>query len=373
MRVIYIDPQSYSNTGLYDYSLLKNNSEHNIIFLGNSLYSCKSIDSVDFKPIFFYSKYKYSIIKLLSYCLSLLKSIYFILKFKPNIIHIEWIRVWVVDYYWLRLIALISNAKIVYKAHNVLPHDSGNKYVSRYNKYYHFVDIIICHTNISKDEIINRFGIAEEKITVIPHGIFDFNSGDSDSYKQLIKNKYSLDGQLVFSSLGEQSLYKGSDIIADVWSKTPELHDVSKYRLLIVGKNSKIDFSNINNIENVYIENRFILEEEFSAVLELSDVILLPYRTISQSGVLFSAIGCSIPVIVSNVGGLPEPLKVAEIGWNIGDPTFENLQNTLLSIARNSQVVYKKKQNLIEWNKVKSFYSWDNISKQTFELYKNII
>ena len=375
VKVFYVDPQSYNNLALYDYSLLVNNTSFDITFFGNSLYPYKNNKKIDFVALYGYSVCKNKFIKIFSYIYSCIKLILTVLIIRPKLIHIQWIKLWYVDYCFVWVIKLFSDIKILYTAHNVLPHETGNSQSTKYKKYYHLVDSIITHTQRSKDDLIKIFELPSDKISVIPHGVLDYNL-DHDlvlECKKKIQALYSLNNKLVFSVLGQQSSYKGSDIIAEVWAKTPLLHDYSKYRLLIFGKNLNIDFSVLEGIDNVFIEDRFVSDEEFNALLKITDVLILPYRAISQSGVLLSAINESVPILVSDVGGLTEPLSIGNIGWNMGSGTFENLQTILFDIVCKENDIYNKKANKIEWDKVKSYYAWNAISKKTFDLYKALI
>ena len=374
-KVFFVDPQSYNNLAVYDYSLLVNNSFFDITFYGNSYYAYKKDAKINFVSLYAYSGYKNKLKKILSYLYSSIRLMTIVLIVRPKLLHIQWIKVWFIDYYLLLFIKFWLNIKVIYTAHNVLPHESADREVKRFRKYYHLVDSIITHTQRSKSELIEMFDLSSDKISVIPHGLLNYALNDDlvSEYVIKIKEKYLLDHKLVFSVLGKQSYYKGSDIIADVWAKTPLLHDSSKYRLLILGKNNSIDFSELEGIDNIYIENRYISDEEFKAVLRVSDVLVMPYRTISQSGVLLSAINESVPVLVSDVGGLTEPLNIGDIGWDMGEGTFENLQNIMLDIVGRYNQIYHKEHNKKEWDKVKSWYAWDAISNKTFDLYKSLL
>lgn len=83
--------------------------------------------------------------------------------------------------------------------------------------------------------------------------------------------------------------------------------------------------------------------------LRLSNVISLPYSKISQSGVLFSAIENDIPMIVSDVGGLSEPLSIGNIGWILDEPTANNLYKEIHSIEQKPKII-KDKSDLIEFS-----------------------
>ena len=169
--------------------------------------------------------------------------------------------------------------------------------------------------------------------------------------------------------MGYQYDYKGSDIIAKAWEEYEELNQNKNIVLLIAGMNKGVDFSAIENFDNVIIDDRRIPNEEFHQILLDTDILLLPYKRISQSGILLSAISASIPVVVTKLGGLTEPFEVADIGWIIDNADAESLGKKLTYLANNVQEVREKKNNEKIWQAARDFYSWDEISQKTVDLY----
>ena len=86
----------------------------------------------------------------------------------------------------------------------------------------------------------------------------------------------------------------------------------------------------------------------------LTDVFLLPYKRISQSGILLSALELSIPFIVTNVGGLAEPLKIADVGWKIECCTPDAIAEVLMKLVENPYELKIKKEKTEDWERVKN-------------------
>lgn len=95
------------------------------------------------------------------------------------------------------------------------------------------------------------------------------------------------------------------------------LQNNSHILFIIAGKGDIITPKMMHGYNNVLVINNFIPSEQLEAIMRVTDVQLLPYRTISQSGVLLSTIDKEIPYIATDVGGLSEPLSIASIGWLI--------------------------------------------------------
>ena len=135
--------------------------------------------------------------------------------------------------------------------------------------------------------------------------------------------------------------------------------DINKYLSLI----NKYELNHLVTFIDEYVPN-----EEVSKYFSCSDVVVLPYKTASQSGVLQIAYHFDIPVVTTNVGGLSEyiddsstgiliesnnPIKLSEVLYN-------NLNNNYFEQFPDNIKEYKKK------------FSWEYFINGIYELVKNI-
>ena len=155
--------------------------------------------------------------------------------------------------------------------------------------------------------------------------------------------------------------------------KSHRLRSSSSIKLIIAGKAKDIDYSPLRDIDNVIIIDRYLCNEEYLAILRISDITLLPYREISQSGSLLTAISERKPIIVSHVGGLFQPLEIANIGWDIGEPTIENLEKKLIELIDNPEIIAKTTECNEPWDNIYKYYSWNKIGRQTINEYMNLL
>ena len=79
--------------------------------------------------------------------------------------------------------------------------------------------------------------------------------------------------------------------------------------------------------------NEFVPNEEVAKYYEVSDVVILPYRSATQSGILNVAYGFNKPVIVTDVGGLAEFVDDGKTGFvvepNSPEAIVESVENFL--------------------------------------------
>lgn len=370
MLIYYIDPQSYSNLSVYDHSLLKGIEGHDIVYFNSIKYDHEALTNARMRSMFRYNDMKNPLAKLLSYSVSMMKVAGYALRERPDVIHIQWFRAWIIDYLLVFFFHLLG-IKIVYTAHNVLPHTRHSWDMFIFSRYYKAVDAIIVHSERTRKEMLSLFSLPEKKVNVIRHGILESRYDEAAVAEFMGKLRTRLgisEDAIVFSCLGVQNKYKGIERVVEAWSKSEALHSANCH-LLFVGKNDGIDFSPVEKMPNVHIVCDRVSNEEFEAYLQMSSVVLLPYINISQSGVLFSALQSGVPVLVSDVGGLAEPLSCAKIGWCIGEPSVENIRKEMERLAENAEEVSAVRADKEAFAAVCKMYDWSEISKKTQALY----
>ena len=117
-------------------------------------------------------------------------------------------------------------------------------------------------------------------------------------------------GDRVLLFFGYVRKYKGLDILLE--SMKSLVQKDARYRLLVVGEfyDSPKEYTGFTESEglseSVHFINKFIPNEEVGRYYRLADVVVLPYRSATQSGILNVAYGFKKPVIVTDVGGLAE-------------------------------------------------------------------
>lgn len=364
-RVVIVDPNSYNNLSLYDKLLIENLPINDKYLICNYKYEYKSSSSFKLYRIYNYSN-NYLLIKALLYLIGQIRLILLLFRIKPNVIHFQWLKWPTLDFLFLIILKLLfRNCTYVFTAHNIVPHDSGLKFYRIFKKIYIQIDKIIVHDYSTKKEIVAYFNISESKIFVIPHGILDFSNND-----QSVNPKKNC---ITFSFLGHLSEYKGIDILVETWYKYQELHNNPNIKLVIAGKSSSksIDdkLKKLRIFENVYINQKLLTNEEFNNYLNISDVVILPYLSISQSGILLSSLGRRKAVIVSNVGGLVQPFNIGKVGWVLQENTPIELKNLIQYIFNNPQELELILNNNELWNDIERYYSWRNIGVETFNVY----
>lgn len=145
--------------------------------------------------------------------------------------------------------------------------------------------------------------------SVLPNFDCYTDAGNFDRKVEREKLGYE-ERDLVLLFFGYVRKYKGLDILIQSFKK---IHDRNKNaRLLIVGEFYQ-DPTNYHELvketgkeEYIKIINEFVPNEDVGKYYHASDLVILPYRSATQSAVLNVAYSFLKPVIVTRVGGLAE-------------------------------------------------------------------
>ncbi len=189
--------------------------------------------------------------------------------------------------------------------------------------------------------------------------IYDCYKNDDISEISKLKSQLGInkDDQVILF-FGYVRKYKGLDILLKAFPKI--LQKFPNTFLLIVGEfydNPDIYFKlieELNITERVKVINQFVPNEEVAKYYLSSDVIVLPYRSATQSGILNVAYGFNKPVIVTNVGGLAEFVIEGKTGFVIKpDSEDEIVKGYEKYLSKKDEVNFI--ENIIGYNRKNSF------------------
>jgi glycosyltransferase involved in cell wall biosynthesis len=325
---------------------------------------------------------KQKIKRILLYYLKLLKYAFFT---DSQVFHIIWLNKFIFfDRIILNIYYKFLGKKIIYTAHDInynrlIGNDNFINFFSLFWMY-RIVDKIIVHTRQMKNQITEDFKIPKEKVSVIPFGLNDVlpqTNITSEDSKKFLKVENFQKTMLFFGNIAP---YKGLEYLILALSKL--IYKYNDLKLIIAGR-VKINCGNYWKIIEDLIENKrldknivkrieFIPDREVEVYFKGADVLVLPYRNIFQSGLIFTAYRFGLPVIASDVGSLKDDIVPGKTGYvckndNPGDlaATIENyFQSDIyqnLKTARIELQAYASKK-----------YSWKRSGKMTFYLYNQV-
>lgn len=297
----------------------------------------------------------------------------FIIKSKIKVLHIQWLKYYMIEGVLFSLFARLIGKKVVYTAHDVIPHDKDtllNRLIFRL--IYKSQNVIIAHTMFIKQRLHDEFNVPKNKVYFIEHGVYNVLKNEDINLK-IARKKYNLKVEdFVILFFGRIAKYKGIDLIA---SSINNFSDENKsVKLLLAGevsKDYKIEFFEyFNNIDSTNIVTRFcfIDDEEVELLFKASNVTILPYKEASQSGVLFLSYAYGVPVIAPKLGGFPNYILHNKTGL-LYDPNdvsnFMDTVNTAIKVFNTSNSkINKSIENFAYEN-----FSWNSSCKQLSKIY----
>lgn len=215
-----------------------------------------------------------------------------------KIVHLHFFAFRLIDLLVLFL-AKIFNLKAVVTVHDVKSFSKeSNNYVEKLC--YRLIDGVIVHNQYSHDQIVKCHKLSCP-VSIIPHG----------NYLPFITKCQSIDISRKGISLlffGQIKEVKGVDLLLESLNILLQSKPDLDIRLTIAGKPWKSDLAKYtdiirkNGLDKI-VETRFeyVPDDEISALFENSDVVMLPYREIYQSGVVLLAMSYGRPVICSDL------------------------------------------------------------------------
>ena len=261
-----------------------------------------------------------------------------------------------------------TNTKIISLVDNIIPHEhhTGDMLLSNY-----FVRQIGGFVVMSKavENDLRKFD-KTKPIKFNPHPLYD-HFGTYVSRQEALKHLGLSEEYRYILFFGLIRNYKGLDILLeainndDIKSKKIKLivagefyADEEKYRKYI----SK------NNLEdNVIVRSEYIPDEEVKYYFGASDVVVQPYKTATQSGITQIAYHFEKPMIVTNVGGLPEIVPDGKCGYVV-EPNAQAVREAIIKFFNYSDYDYFAKN--IKFEKQK--YSWEQMVNTIISLYEEL-
>jgi D-inositol-3-phosphate glycosyltransferase len=305
---------------------------------------------------------------------------------KPKIFHILWNNKFeVFDRTLLTLWYRLLGKKIVLTAHNVNRgrRDAADTLANRVSLriQYRLANRIFVHTDKMKEELVQQFGVHEKKVIIIPFGI-----NDSIPKTQLLPNQAKeLLGigrnSKTMLFFGRITPYKGLEYLIGAFKGLARRSD--EYRLIVSGRVEKgceayweaIREQMREEVQNgrIVIRDEFIPDSETEIYFKAADALVLPYRNIFQSGVMFLAYSFGLPVLAADVGSLREDIVEGKTGFVFKPEDPADLARMIERYFASDLFaeLYVRRQGIRD-SAIKS-HSWDVVGEKTLRAYADLL
>lgn len=269
---------------------------------------------------------------------SAIATLRFLRKQRPEFMVLQWWSGTVLhSYLLLALICRALGTKLVIEFHEVLdPGEANHPWVARYVRniapwLYRCCHAFVVHSEFDRQLVSSRYGIDESALSIVPHAV-------DAHYQKGGRVRHAPEGVCNLLFFGLIRPVKGLDDLVDAFNSL-EPHEIDSYWLTIVGEvwedcEHIIERAKGSRYgDRISVVSRYVSDSEVDEYFGGADVVVLPYRQSSQSGVLHVAMGYGLPVVATRVGGLQETVE----GYEGGDLVEANAPGSLAGGIRRAR------------------------------------
>jgi glycosyltransferase involved in cell wall biosynthesis len=278
---------------------------------------------------------------------------------RADLVHYQWLTVQPLDV-WL----LPPRRPRVLTAHDVLPREPRRGQIAATRRLLGRMDAVVAHSHHGARRLREELDVDAERVRVIPHGAFDYLTRLPEE-RPLPPELAAVEGPVVLF-FGLLRPYKGLDVLVKAF------REVEDAELWVVGM-PRMDIEPLRRIAGprVRFVPRFVTDPEIPAYFRRADVVVLPYREIDQSGVLYTALAFGKPMVLSAVGGFVEVAEQHGAARLVppGDPAA--LASALSDLLADQSA--RRELGAAAARAAAGPYSWDRAAEGTMALYRELL
>lgn len=293
----------------------------------------------------------------------------FISKKRPEFIIIQWWHPFLAPMYigLMTVLRLMTHTKIFIMCHNTLPHEKFPcdkilfKIISRLSHG------LIFHSSQEEKKAKSLGNI--KKSICFPHPLYEQYAMYQYNAKAC-KTELKIDekGILFFGFIRE---YKGLkyliDALADIVIKIPDI------KLIIAGEffNNKEQYleqiKKLKLEKNIVVYDDYIPDNEVGKYFEAAELVVLPYTSATQSGIVATAYGFDRPVVVTDIEGLTEVVCKDKTGYIVPVEDSKALSTAIVDFYE-QQRFEEMSSNVREYKKLLSWEEFCNTLERELDI-----
>jgi glycosyltransferase involved in cell wall biosynthesis len=308
----------------------------------------------------------------IEYVADLLRLAFYCLLKRPTL-HIVWAFVLPADLLFLLFVRLIG-LQVVYTVHNPLPHDKEtrtNKLL--YGLLYGLTNELIFHCQATVDDCKAVIPLEGRKWSIIPCGVF-FADWEPVRREEARKKLGWPQDETIVVFVGHARPYKGLDILLRAIAA---MNTEQRVRLVV---SASFRFAHMEDFAELFdavrakvaldIYDEVPSDERFVHLTCGADLFVLPYRSGTASVSGMTAVRFGTPLIVTNVGALPEMLGEGLAEYVVEPCNVDALRDALERFLALDAAQRKDIGEALE-HRGREHFGWDNIARQTIAVYNS--
>lgn len=289
-----------------------------------------------------------------------------VIRYKPDIIHYNWLLIPFVDFVFIKIYKSLK-IKVVLTQHDYLQHHK-NRLRSFEKHALRSVDRIICLSEFVKTCLSS---IGCDNLRKIDHG----NSYESEISEMKKGIEISKHENIRILFVGAIKPYKGIELLLEAADELINRYNMKNLSFHIKGyanrSYAKEILEQINKLElkdYISFTPTFLSNEQLFMEIANCDCGIMPYLRATQSGLPYIYYSFGKPIIMSNVGGLPEQCneKIA-ILFN---PNVKELTKAIMLMVKR---IKNRQINQSDFTNFLMKYNWNKTVHKYIKLYKDLL
>jgi glycosyltransferase involved in cell wall biosynthesis len=222
-----------------------------------------------------------------------------------------------------------------------------------------------CHITVpsvvSFNRFIDKWEINQTKISIVYFSLFEI-------YNEYLKKEIPKSDNIILF-YGIINKYKGVEVLIDAMKKVISV--LPDLKLIIAG-NGRINCDLAALSKNFEIINRYITNEEIAELNQAATLVVCPYFSASQSGVVMTSYAFNNPILATKVGAIPEFVEDGKTGVLIDYSDADVLALKIIEIFNDKFKIEEFRANILDkYSKTEN--SWENIADTYYKLIQSAI
>lgn len=266
------------------------------------------------------------------------------------------------------LLLRLTGVRLAATAHVVTPHEPIRFQSVVYRRIHRWSQLIIAHSGFDRARLLEEFAVDPERAVVIPHGEYGFfeRGGEAVDPREARRSLGLEADEPVALFFGYIREYKGLDVLFEAWPAVSEA--LPEARLVIAGDPVNLPSERRDELrswaDRLGATHHFgyVPFSDVARYFAAADVLVMPYRHISQSGVLYLALSLDLPVVATRVGALTEMLTDGDSALLVESESTVELSAALQRVLADPEL----RQRLARGGReIAEQHSWPAIAERT--------
>lgn len=205
-------------------------------------------------------------------------------------------------------------------------------------------------------------------ISIVPNGVDDKRFFPAKNREE-IKAKFGLEGNIVLY-VSRMSYRKGPHVLLNAFSK------IEDATLVMAGSGEMLPFlkaqAKFLGIEDRVVFMGYVPDDVLPEVFRMADIFVLPSVSSEAFGiVVLEAMASGVPVVATDVGGIPEVVKENEAGLLVPPGNELELREAIQKLLNDEEL--RKQYGSKGRKAVEEKYSWDKVVVEIEKIYEEIL